>query len=241
MSGTRRTALLGIPGALCSRYNARRMKSSRREVLRTAAVAATGSVLHLSQAAPRPIPTGLASKPPALPNSHWNLPPPGPMATSPGTRPIGNLAIGGLTTPGMRRVKQLGVDHVLMGGPPIPWQESDIREPHGEIQVGGIYALQHDDRRVSEDDLRQAGTRRGDREGPRSPSAPPDKAGLAVVEYNFYAHRAMEGYYEETGRAGAGYTGFDYSRMKRPAAARERGRPQRWTKCGTTSPISSRR
>src|SRR5207249_1200692 len=40
------------------------------------------------------------------------------------------------------------------------------------------------------------------------------KAGLAVVEYNFYAHRAMEGYYEVPGRSGAGYTGFDYARMK---------------------------
>ena len=25
------------------------------------------------------------------------------------------------------------------------------------------------------------------------------KAGLPVVEYNWYAHRAMEGYFEETG------------------------------------------
>src|SRR5581483_1671597 len=40
------------------------------------------------------------------------------------------------------------------------------------------------------------------------------KAGLAVVEYNWYAHRAMEGYYEDTGRAGAGWTSFDYDRMK---------------------------
>jgi len=31
-----------------------------------------------------------------------------------------------------------------------------------------------------------------------------------VVEYNFYAHRAIEGYYETVGRANAGYTGFDY-------------------------------
>jgi mannonate dehydratase len=38
--------------------------------------------------------------------------------------------------------------------------------------------------------------------------------GLPVVEYNWYAHRAMEGYFEETGRAGAGWTGFDYERMK---------------------------
>lgn len=38
--------------------------------------------------------------------------------------------------------------------------------------------------------------------------------GIPVVEYNFYAHRAMEGYYEETGRGGAGLTGADYDRMK---------------------------
>ena len=36
------------------------------------------------------------------------------------------------------------------------------------------------------------------------------KAGLPVVEYNFYAHRAIEGYYEQVGRANSGYTGFDY-------------------------------
>jgi mannonate dehydratase len=40
------------------------------------------------------------------------------------------------------------------------------------------------------------------------------KAGLAVVEYNWYAHRAMEGYYEEPGRAGSGRTAFDYEKMK---------------------------
>jgi mannonate dehydratase len=40
------------------------------------------------------------------------------------------------------------------------------------------------------------------------------KVGLPVVEYNWYAHRAMEGYFEETGRANAGWTGFDYARMK---------------------------
>src|ERR1039457_3700187 len=32
------------------------------------------------------------------------------------------------------------------------------------------------------------------------------KGGLTVVEYNFYAHRAIEGYYETVGRAKAGYT-----------------------------------
>jgi len=40
------------------------------------------------------------------------------------------------------------------------------------------------------------------------------RAGLPVVEYNFYAHRIVEGYYEETGRAGAGLTAFDNDRVK---------------------------
>jgi mannonate dehydratase len=44
--------------------------------------------------------------------------------------------------------------------------------------------------------------------------------GLPVVEYNWYAHRAMEGYFEETGRAGSGWTGFDYERPVDNAGAR---------------------
>lgn len=37
---------------------------------------------------------------------------------------------------------------------------------------------------------------------------------MPVIEYNFYAHRIVEGYYETTGRGGAGYTSFDYDRVK---------------------------
>jgi mannonate dehydratase len=40
------------------------------------------------------------------------------------------------------------------------------------------------------------------------------KVGLPVIEYNFYAHRLTEGYYEEIGRAGAGMTAFDYDRVR---------------------------
>jgi mannonate dehydratase len=40
------------------------------------------------------------------------------------------------------------------------------------------------------------------------------QVGIPVVEYNFYAHRAIEGYFEEVGRGGAGLTGVDYDRMK---------------------------
>jgi mannonate dehydratase len=40
------------------------------------------------------------------------------------------------------------------------------------------------------------------------------KAGLPVIEYNFFAHRITEGYYAEEGRAGAGYTAFNFERVK---------------------------
>jgi mannonate dehydratase len=43
-------------------------------------------------------------------------------------------------------------------------------------------------------------------------------AGLPIVEYNFYAHRLTEGYYEIPGRAGTGYLGYDYNRKMENAA-----------------------
>ena len=40
------------------------------------------------------------------------------------------------------------------------------------------------------------------------------RVGLPVVEYNWYAHQASEGYYEDTGRGGSGVTSFDYDKVK---------------------------
>src|SRR5262249_24302842 len=50
----------------------------------------------------------------------------------------GLLAAGALSESGMRRVKQLGVDHVLMGGPAIPWQEKDVRSRMDLLKTGGL-------------------------------------------------------------------------------------------------------
>src|SRR5690348_13345897 len=124
--------------------------------------------------------------------------------------PIGGREI---TDAAIRRVKQIGVDHVLMGGPPIPWKESDLAPMVEKLKAGGlslgnmmiagfsktIYGKPGRDEEIEKvrESIRVAG-----------------RIGLPVVEYNFYAHRAMEGYYEETGRAGAGLTAFDYDKMK---------------------------
>src|SRR5262249_62292426 len=39
---------------------------------------------------------------------------------------------------GMRRIKQIGVDYVLTGGPPIPWTEDAVRERINRYQAGGL-------------------------------------------------------------------------------------------------------
>jgi len=125
----------------------------------------------------------------------------------------GSLSTGGPDEGGMRRVKQLGVDHVLMGGPRIPWEESQIRALMDRLKSGGLTlgnlmiggfpnTLQGRPGRDEEiDKVRQSIRAAG-------------AAGLPVVEYNFYAHRLVEGYHEESGRAGAGLTAFDYDRVK---------------------------
>ncbi len=112
---------------------------------------------------------------------------------------------------GPRRIKQLGVDYVLSGGGPIPWEEARLKEQVdrlkndgltlGNLMIAGfnnaIYARPGRDEEIDKviQSIKAAG-----------------KVAIPVVEYNWYAHRAMEGYFEEIGRAGAGWTGFDYER-----------------------------
>jgi len=112
-----------------------------------------------------------------------------------------------------RRIRQLGVDHVISGGGRLPWEEARLKEMMDRLKTNGltlanlmivgfpnaIYNRPGKDAEIEKviQSIRAAG-----------------KVGLPVVEYNWYAHRAMEGYFEETGRAGAGWTGFDYERMK---------------------------
>lgn len=112
-----------------------------------------------------------------------------------------------------RKIKQLGVNNVLIyGAPPIPWNERELRrivDIHARaeltvmhIMIGGfddvIYGREGRDEQIAhvQESLRAAGA-----------------AGIPVVEYNWYADRLVEGYYHVHGRGGAGYTGYDYSRV----------------------------
>jgi mannonate dehydratase len=125
----------------------------------------------------------------------------------------GSLSAGKADEAGMRRVKQLGVNHVLMGGPRIPWQVEDLRSLMDKLKAGGLtlgnlmiggfpntlYGKPGRDEEIEK--VKQSIVAAG-------------KVGLPVIEYNFYAHRIVEGYYETKGRGGAGYTSFDYDRVK---------------------------
>jgi mannonate dehydratase len=113
----------------------------------------------------------------------------------------------------LRNYKQIGVDHAAMGGPPIPWAEQELQSIMDRysaqdmkvmlMMIGGfpntIYGREGRDEEIEkiQQSLRAAGA-----------------VGLPVVEYNFYAHRLMEGYHQVEGRGGAGYTGFDYEPVK---------------------------
>src|SRR5262249_7226180 len=95
----------------------------------------------------------------------------------------------------------------------IPWEETRLREMTDRLKANGLTlgnlmisgfpnAIYNRPGRDADIDhviqsIRAAG-----------------KVGLPVVEYIWYAHRAMEGDCEEAGRAGAGWTAFEYARMK---------------------------
>src|SRR5713101_5201263 len=69
---------------------------------------------------------------------------PGMRAEGTGTPKIclevgaGSLSAGSLDDAGARRVKQLGVNYVLMGGPRIPWEENQIRSTMDRLKSGGL-------------------------------------------------------------------------------------------------------
>jgi mannonate dehydratase len=113
-----------------------------------------------------------------------------------------------------RRIKQLGVDWVMgVGGGRVPWEEARLKEiiarwksyglTVGQMMIGGMnnatFGRPGRDQEIENiiKSIQAAG-----------------KAGLPVIEYNWYAHRATEGYFGAEGRAGAGWTSFDYAKIK---------------------------
>jgi mannonate dehydratase len=126
------------------------------------------------------------------------------------------ICLGGgqnLDEAGLRRLKQVGVDYFLGGGPRIPWDEADIRSRIEKFKAGGITLCNLMISGFNDVIWGRPGADAQIEDVIKSIQAA-GKAGLPVIEYNFYAHRLTEGYKEEIGRAGAGYTAYDYELSK---------------------------
>jgi mannonate dehydratase len=123
----------------------------------------------------------------------------------------------------IRKVKQMGIDYVLIGGPEIPWKKEDLQVTIDHFKsaglgimnmyIGGhpnsIYGKEGRDNEIAkiQESLVAAGA-----------------VGLPVVEYNFYADRLTEGYYAKRGRGGSGVTAYDYTPVKDLPAKPEIGK-----------------
>ncbi len=118
--------------------------------------------------------------------------------------------VGRNLTAAYQRIRQLGVTHLLgvnVGG--YPWTVEGLRNAIDTAKASGLVAY-NAMINVPASVLYGRETRGKDMEPFLASIEAAGKAGLPVMEYNFYAHRAIEGYYETVGRAQAGYTGFDY-------------------------------
>ena len=119
----------------------------------------------------------------------------------------------GVTDEAIRSVVQLGVFHVLAGGPAIPWTVEQLQPIVDKLKIGGVTLGNLMFAGFPKTIYGQPG-RDEEIEKVRASIEAAGKVGLPVMEYNFYAHRAMEGYFAQTGRGGAGLTGADDDRMK---------------------------
>jgi mannonate dehydratase len=127
-----------------------------------------------------------------------------------GAAPAGGNAT---TSSAPQRVKQLGVNWVLGGGGQAPWTEERLTATMAPWKAEGI-TVGNLMINLSNDILygKPGNKRDEDIEKIKQSIVAAGKVGLPVIEYNFYAHRAMEGYFEEidTERGNSGWTGFDY-------------------------------
>ena len=195
------------------------MKDNRRDFIRkSASIAAAVSVSGLSACTDSGKKTVTANEGSGSPEVEWPV-----VFGSDAPKLCVGMSPG--NTSQMRQYKQIGVDYVLTGGPAVPWTEKSLHEimdpfkAEGltviNLMIGGnqdiIYGREGRDREIKDiqDSIIAAGA-----------------TGLPVIEYNFYAHRLMEGYYEVKGRGGSGITAFDYERGKNLPTDPKTGSPQ---------------
>jgi mannonate dehydratase len=115
------------------------------------------------------------------------------------------------TESNMKWIKQFGCDYVHMNGPRLPWTVEGTKEIVDRFKAEGLTII---NMMVSFSGDIIHGTEGRDEEIKRVQDAlrAAGAAGIPVVEYNFYSHRAVEGYYDVVGRGGVQYLGYDYYR-----------------------------
>ncbi len=124
----------------------------------------------------------------------------------------------------MRKLKQIGVDYILTGGPGIPWTEKSLLEIMDEYKAEGLTVI---NMMIGGFDKTIYGREGRDEEirKIRDSLVAAGAVGLPIVEYNFYAHRFLDGYYNTTARGGAGTLSMDYERGKNLPTDPQEGTP----------------
>ena len=135
---------------------------------------------------------------------------------------LGPIADAEINPAGIRRYTQLGLTHIILNGADFPWNADTLKAkvkilsdngltvgdvglpwsgPGGSFMRDIIYARPGRDKAIEQvkQSIRAAGA-----------------AGIPIVEYNFYVHRANEGYYDhpDPARGNAMIESFDFARMK---------------------------
>ena len=188
------------------------MKDNRRNFIkRSAALTALSSVGMVTATAGLPDTNASAivsdSKKKPQKNIQW------PVVEGPDTPKLCMTCSRTADEKGMRRVKQIGIDYVLMSGPPIPWKEEDLRTTMENFRKGGLTVL---NMMIGGFPNTISGREGRDKEieNVKQSLIAAGKVGLPVVEYNFYVKRLTAGYHNVEGRGGSGYLGFDYEPVK---------------------------
>lgn len=123
------------------------------------------------------------------------------------------LFLNDLEDASMRRIRQLGVTYVCMADGDLPWTEDGLKAKMDRLATHGLTLFNQMFSGFPNAVYNRPG-RDEDIEKVIQTIRVAGKLGLPVMEYNFYAHRIVEGYYEAEGRGGSAYTAFDYERIK---------------------------
>ena len=150
--------------------------------------------------------------------------------------PAPSTCSNGVTDEAIRSVVQIGVYHVLSGGPAIPWTVEPASADRRQTQGRRRHAGQPDDRRLSQHHLWPAGARRGDRQNQAVDSGrgPGRHACRRIQLLRAPRHGGL------LRRGRPGRRRIDRRGLRPhegPSAARQRKARTRSTRCGPTSRI----